>query len=81
MPVIQTPAQKQVEDTIISVADANSKRIGMTRREYLPSSCGMAVAFLAMNDVFGKFFSVDKVEAFEPQAAKFGKRTARHIHL
>ena len=54
------------------MADANSKRLGMTRREYLRTSCGMAVAFLAMNDVFGKFFSVDEVEAFEPEAAAIG---------
>lgn len=72
MPVVQTLQQKQVEDAILSMADANSKRIGMTRREYLRSSCGMAVAFLAMNSVFGKFFSVDAVEAFEPEAAALG---------
>jgi predicted TIM-barrel fold metal-dependent hydrolase len=72
MPVLQSPEQKRVEEKIIGMAEANSKRIGMTRREYLRSSCGMAVAFLAMNDVFGKFFSVDKVEAFEPEAAALG---------
>ena len=69
MPVLQTAEQKRVEDKIISLADANSKRLGMTRREYLRSACGMAAAFLAMNSVFGKFFSVDAVEAFEPEAA------------
>jgi len=35
MPLPQTAHQKHVEHTIISMADANSKRIGMTRREYL----------------------------------------------
>ena len=49
MRVLQTPDQKLVEAKIISMADANSKRIGMSRREYLRSSCDMAVAFLAMN--------------------------------
>jgi hypothetical protein len=49
MPVLQTPAQKRVEEKIIGMADANSKRLGMTRRDYLRTSCGMAVAFLAMN--------------------------------
>lgn len=72
MPVVQTPQQAEVEEKIITMADANSKRIGMSRREYLRSSCGMAVAFLAMNSVFGKFFSVDAVEAFEPEAAALG---------
>src|SRR6266705_1178877 len=72
MPVLQTPDQKRVEEKIIGMADANFKRVGMTRRDYLRSSCGMAVAFLAMNSVFGKFFSVDPVEAFEPEAAALG---------
>ena len=72
MPVLQTTKQKLVEEKIIGMAEANSKRLGMTRREYLRTSCGMAVAFLAMNDVFGKFFAVDKVEAFEPEAAAIG---------
>src|SRR5688500_12957052 len=54
------------------MADANSKRLGMSRREYLRTSCGMAVAFLAMNDVFGKFFSVDTVEAVQPEASALG---------
>ena len=64
MPVLQSAQQKQVETEIISMADVNSKRVGMSRRDYLRSSCGMAVAFLAMNSVFGKFFTVDPVEAF-----------------
>lgn len=72
MPVLQTPEQKLVEGRIVGMADANAKRLGMSRRDYLRSSCGMAVAFLAMNDVFGKFFAVDKVEAFEPEAVALG---------
>lgn len=69
MPVLQTHQQKMVEQKIIDMADANSKKIGMSRRDYLRSSCGMAVAFIAMNSIFGKFFAVDEVEAFEPVAA------------
>jgi predicted TIM-barrel fold metal-dependent hydrolase len=72
MPVLQTLEQQRVEHRIVEMANANSKRLGMTRREYLRTSCGMAAAFLAMNSVFGKFFSVDAVEAFEPEAAALG---------
>jgi predicted TIM-barrel fold metal-dependent hydrolase len=72
MPVSQTEQQRQVEEKIITLADSNSKRLGMTRRDYLRTSCGMAVAFLAMNSVFGKFFAVEEVEAFEPEAAALG---------
>ena len=72
LPVLQTREQLRVEHTVNAMADANSKRLGMTRRDYLRTSCGMAVAFLAMNSVFGNFFSVDAVEAFEPEAAALG---------
>ena len=69
MPVLQTPQQRLVEERILSMANTNSKRIGISRRDYLRSSCGMAAAFLAMNSVFGRFFAVDAAEAFEPAAA------------
>jgi predicted TIM-barrel fold metal-dependent hydrolase len=72
MPVLQTSQQREVEEKIVAMADANSKRLAMTRREYLRSTCGMAVAFIAMNSVFGKFFAVEEVEAFEPAAAALG---------
>ena len=39
----------------------------MDRREFLRSSCGMAAAFLALNDVFGPVFSVDQAEAADPE--------------
>src|SRR5688500_18481037 len=72
MPVQQTPEQILVEAKIGRMADANSTRRGMARRECLRPSCGMAVALLAMNDALGKFASVDAVEAFEPEAAVLG---------
>ncbi|MGH7302814.1 MAG: amidohydrolase family protein, partial [Candidatus Rokuibacteriota bacterium] len=40
----------------------------LTRRQFLGSGAGLAAAFVAMNTVFGRFFDVDPVEAFEPAA-------------
>jgi hypothetical protein len=40
----------------------------MDRRRFLRSTCGMAAAFVAMNDVFGPLFNVDPAEAKEPEA-------------
>jgi len=34
----------------------------MSRRRFLASSGGMAAAFLAMNEVFGRFFDVNPLE-------------------
>ena len=39
----------------------------MDRRRFLRTSCGMAAAFVAMNDVFGPVFNVDPAEAAEPE--------------
>lgn len=68
MPILQTPEQKRVEARIIEMADVNAKRLGVSRRDFLRTSSGMAVAFLAMNEVFGNFFKVDPAEAVEPAA-------------
>ncbi len=72
MPILQTLQQQRVEKRIGEIAETNAKRIGMTRRDYLRTSCGLAAAFLAMNEVFGEFFSVHAAEALEPQAARAG---------
>lgn len=44
-------------------------KLGMSRREFMKSQLGMAASFLALNSVFGHFFSVDEAEASEPGAA------------
>src|SRR4051812_13510757 len=41
----------------------------MDRRKFLRTSCGMAAAFVALNDVFGPIFDVSPAEAAEPAAA------------
>ena len=68
MPVPQTEKQKQVEARIQELAESGSKRLGIDRRRFLASTGGMAAAFLAMNDVFGRFFDVSPIEMFEPAA-------------
>ena len=42
----------------------------MSRRRFLAGAGGTAAAFVAMNEVFGRFFNVDPVEMFEPLAAQ-----------
>ncbi len=68
MPVPQTEKQKQVEARIQELAESASKKLGMDRRRFLASTGGMAAAFIAMNEVFGRFFNVDAIEMFEPVA-------------
>src|SRR5439155_15214208 len=41
---------------------------GVDRRRFLSGAGGMAASFLAMNEVFGRFFNVNLAEMFEPAA-------------
>ncbi len=67
-PLPQNERQKQVEARLKEIADVNGKRLGLDRRSFLRTSCGMAAAFVAMNEVYGNVFKVDAAEAAEPAA-------------
>ena len=41
----------------------------LSRRQFLRSACGMAAAFVAMNEVFGPVYQVSRAEAAEPETA------------
>ena len=68
MPAPQSEKQKRVEVRIKELVDEASKKLGVSRRQFLGSSGGMAAALLAMNEVFGQFFNVSLIELFEPTA-------------
>jgi hypothetical protein len=68
MPAPQTDAQKRVEARVEELADEASHRLGISRRQFLCGSGGMAAALLAMNDVYGRFFNVSADELYEPAA-------------
>jgi hypothetical protein len=68
MPPPQSEEQKRVEARTLELADGAAKRLGMSRRKFLTTSGGMAAAFLAMNEVFGRHFNVSPVEMFESEA-------------
>src|SRR3984893_8793864 len=68
-PLPQTAQQRRVEARIKEIADAVAPKLGLDRRQFLRTGCGMAAAFLAMNDVFGPLFAVNRAEAADPAAA------------
>src|SRR5229473_1685043 len=68
-PLPQTAQQRRFEERVKEIADAIAPRLGLDRRQFLRTGCGMAAAFLAMNDVFGSLFVIDRAEAAEPGAA------------
>jgi len=69
-PLPQTAAQREVEHRILAEAGRLAPRLGLSRREFLRTSGGMATSLLAMNAVFGRFFDVLPTEAADPAAAR-----------
>src|SRR5262245_6182211 len=69
MPAPQTDKQRCVESRLGELADRASKRLGISRRQFLAGSGGIAAALLAMNDVYGQFFSVSEEELVNQAAS------------
>src|SRR5262247_3377885 len=67
LPPPQSETQKHVERRMLELADVSSKRLGLNRRQFMQTSCGMAAAFLAMNEIYGNVFEVTAAEAREPE--------------
>ncbi|NIB38937.1 amidohydrolase family protein [Pseudomaricurvus alkylphenolicus] len=69
-PLPQTDQQRAFEAKLSEIADTNSKKLNISRRNFLRSSSGMAAAFLSMNAVYGSLFSVKEAEAIERSVAE-----------
>lgn len=78
-PLPQTAAQREVVDRTLVEAQRLAPRLGLSRRDFLRTSGGMATALLAMNAVFGRFFDVLPVEAADPAA--FQERTGEPFFI
>jgi uncharacterized protein len=71
----QNEHQRRVQQVALEMIDTYSKRSGRTRREFLSTSCGAAVVYMAMNAVFGEFFSVQAAEATDSEVAEKRKNS------
>lgn len=67
-PIPQTRQQHRVEQVAEGLIERAVTRSGVTRREFLNATSGMAVALLAMNTAFGRFFNIEEIEIFETSA-------------
>ena len=68
-PPAQTAEQREVESLIKELADKQAAKLKLDRRRFLASSAGMAMAFFAMNKVFGPIFDVSEAEAKDLDAS------------
>ena len=74
MPIPQTAEQRQVESRIAALAESAGRRLGLGRRRFLAGAGGVAASFLAMNEVYGQFFSVDKGGIYKPLPRDYENR-------
>jgi uncharacterized protein len=68
-PSPQSPEQRQVQTRVVEIADVEARRRGITRRRFFQTASGMAAAFVAMNDVYGRLFDASLAEAADSEGA------------
>ena len=67
-PFGQTADQSRVEQIATAMIEQSAARRGLTRRDFLKTTGGVAGALLALNSVFGRFFDIGEIELFESAA-------------
>jgi predicted TIM-barrel fold metal-dependent hydrolase len=67
VPPPQSEEQKQVQLRLWALAERGANRLGMNRRDFLRTGCGMAAALLALNQVYGPYYEV-QADELEDQA-------------
>src|SRR5271167_1416432 len=70
LPVPQTAQQREVEARLTAMSDRLAKHQGLSRRRFFQTAAGMAASFVAMNQVFGRYFAASEAEAATPELAE-----------
>jgi hypothetical protein len=78
MPNVQNERQREFEVRLKDLGERIATKHGVSRRQFLKSLSGMAAAFVAMNEVYGNFFQVDKAEAAIPEMAAERAKSLSH---
>jgi predicted TIM-barrel fold metal-dependent hydrolase len=65
VPPPQSREQRMVELELWALAERAAAKLGVSRRDFLRSSCGLAAALVAMNRVFGPCYAVEEDEVFD----------------
>src|SRR5262249_55822181 len=69
MPMPQTEQQQRIEARTNELADTAAKKLGMSRRQFMATTGGMAATFLAMNEISGHHFKTRGAALFESEAS------------
>ncbi len=68
-PQRQNKKQREVEARLKDMGNKLARKQGMSRRAFFSTAAGMAAAFVAMNEVYGKLFDASAAEAATPEMA------------
>jgi predicted TIM-barrel fold metal-dependent hydrolase len=69
MPALQTEKQREFEARVKQYGAELAHHQGMSRRAFFKTAAGMAAAFVAMNDTYGRLYAVSRAEAATPEMA------------
>jgi predicted TIM-barrel fold metal-dependent hydrolase len=70
VPVPLSPANRKANALAHEAATQNAKRLGLSRRQFLMSSCGAASTLLAFNQAHGKAYELSPEAALDEQLAR-----------
>src|SRR5260370_7089684 len=66
LPPPQSATQKRAEERINELADFNGRRLGLSRRQFMRTSSGVAAAFLPLNHTYSPAFPAHAATAPDP---------------
>jgi uncharacterized protein len=69
MPAPQTKKQREFEARVKAYGAALARQQGVSRRAFFKTAAGMAAAFVAMNETYGRLYAVSRAEAATPEMA------------
>jgi uncharacterized protein len=69
MPALQTAKQREFEARVKQYGSELAHTQGVSRRAFFTTAAGMAAAFMAMNDTYGRLYTVTRAEAATPEIA------------
>jgi hypothetical protein len=70
IPPPQSAEQREVELRLWAIAETAANKLGLSRRDFLRTGCGLAAAFVAMNQVFGPCYEVAADEPTNPEKVR-----------
>ncbi len=68
-PLPQTRRQREVEARTKALGDELGHKQGLSRRAFFKTAAGMAAAYVAMNEVYGRLFDASPAEAADKERA------------